>query len=187
MGNPWLHVEIVVCGCLVAKSCWTLLRPCDTVAPWAPLSMRFPWQEYWSRLPFPSPRDLTDPGIELTSPALAGGFLPLSHLGSHMLQGGLLTTFWVERNVTGPLCWNLECNFPWALWIFADTITSLWNALSFLYHCLLRDIPEPHPPQTETIPIESTASSHPGDTSWGHFCSSTYVTKPNMVLLARVQ
>ena len=34
----------------------------------------FPWQEYWSGLPFPSPEDLSDPGIKLTSPALAGGF-----------------------------------------------------------------------------------------------------------------
>ena len=37
-------------------------------------SMGFPRQEYWSRLPFPSPRDLPDPGIELISPTLAGGF-----------------------------------------------------------------------------------------------------------------
>ena len=29
-------------------------------------------QEYWSGLPFPSPGDLPDPGIEPTSPALAG-------------------------------------------------------------------------------------------------------------------
>ena len=34
----------------------------------------FPRQEYWSKLPFPSPRDLPDPGIEPMSPALAGGF-----------------------------------------------------------------------------------------------------------------
>ena len=48
-----------------------------TVAFQAPLSMRFPRQEYWSRLPFLSPGDLPDPGIEpvsLMSPALAGGF-----------------------------------------------------------------------------------------------------------------
>ena len=38
------------------------------------LLMRFPRQEHWSELPFPFPGDLTDPGIELTSPALAGGF-----------------------------------------------------------------------------------------------------------------
>ena len=49
---------------------------CDpwTVAHQAPLPLRFPRQEYWSRLPFPSPGDLLDPRIEPTSPALAGGF-----------------------------------------------------------------------------------------------------------------
>ena len=52
-----------------------------TVAPQAPLSMGFPRQEYWSRLPFPSPGDLPDPGIELTSltsPALVGEFFATS-------------------------------------------------------------------------------------------------------------
>ena len=55
-----------------------------TLAHQAPLSMGFPRQEYWSRLPFPSPRDLPEPGIEpmsLISPALAGGFLTLDHQG----------------------------------------------------------------------------------------------------------
>ena len=41
-----------------------------TVAPQAPLSMGFSRQEYWSGLPFPSPGDLPDPGIEPRSPAL---------------------------------------------------------------------------------------------------------------------
>ena len=41
-----------------------------TVAPQAPLSMGFSRQEYWSGLPFPSPGDLPDPGIEPGSPAL---------------------------------------------------------------------------------------------------------------------
>ena len=36
--------------------------------------MGFPRQEYWSGLPFLSPGHLPDPGIELTFPALAGGF-----------------------------------------------------------------------------------------------------------------
>ena len=36
----------------------------------APLSMGFPRQEYWSGLPFPSPGDLPDPGIESGSPTL---------------------------------------------------------------------------------------------------------------------
>ena len=46
------------------------------VTPWtvtrqAPLSMGFPRQKYWSGLPFPSPGDLPNPGIEPVSPALA--------------------------------------------------------------------------------------------------------------------
>ena len=43
----------------------------------APLTMEFPRQEYWGGLPFQTPGDLPDPGIEpvsLASPALAGGF-----------------------------------------------------------------------------------------------------------------
>ena len=41
-----------------------------TVAHQASLSMEFSRQESWSGLPFPSPRDLPDPGIELRSLAL---------------------------------------------------------------------------------------------------------------------
>ena len=41
-----------------------------TVTYQAPLSIGFSRQEYWSGLPFPSPRDLPDPGIEPGSPAL---------------------------------------------------------------------------------------------------------------------
>ena len=48
-----------------------------TVAHQAPLCMEFSRQDYWSRLPFPTPEDLLIPGIEpasLISPALAGRF-----------------------------------------------------------------------------------------------------------------
>ena len=47
------------------------LRPPWTVAHQVSLSMRFPRQEYWCRLPFPS-GDLPDPRIESASPVLAG-------------------------------------------------------------------------------------------------------------------
>ena len=46
----------------------------STIACQALRSMGVPRQEYWSGLPFPPPRDLPNPGIELTSPALAGRF-----------------------------------------------------------------------------------------------------------------
>ena len=52
-----------------------------TVAYQASLSIRFFRQEYWSELPFPTPGDLLDPGIEpisLSTPALAGGFFTTS-------------------------------------------------------------------------------------------------------------
>ena len=51
------------------------------------MSVEFARQEYCSGLPFPTPGDLPNPGIESQSPAsptLIGGcfFLPLSYLGS---------------------------------------------------------------------------------------------------------
>ena len=44
------------------------------VAHQVPLSVGSPSQEYWSGLPFPSPRDLPDPGIEPEILALAAQF-----------------------------------------------------------------------------------------------------------------
>ena len=54
---------ILCCCCLVAKLSLTLATPW-TIASQAPLSLRFPRQEYWSGLPFPPSGDLPDPGIE---------------------------------------------------------------------------------------------------------------------------
>jgi len=44
--------------------------------------MGFSRQEYWSGLPFPSPWDLPDPGIEPRSPALQEILYRLSYEGS---------------------------------------------------------------------------------------------------------
>ena len=60
-----VHVSVVV---IVMKSYLTLVTP-QTVARQAPLSTGFPRQEYWSGLPFPSPGNLPDLGIERASPA----------------------------------------------------------------------------------------------------------------------
>ena len=68
--------------CLVAESCLTLFVTPWTVAHQAPLSMEFSRQEYWSGLPFPSPRILLTQGW---SPCLLHwqvDALPLSHQGS---------------------------------------------------------------------------------------------------------
>ena len=47
-----------------------------TIAHQAPPSMEFSRQQYWSGVPFPSPGDLPDPGIEPRSPALRADTLP---------------------------------------------------------------------------------------------------------------
>ena len=52
-----------------------------TVAHQAPLLMGFSRQEYWSRLPFPSPGDLPNPGTEPATPTLQVDSLLLSHHG----------------------------------------------------------------------------------------------------------
>ena len=67
---------------LVAQSCPTL---CDPIAHQAPLSMRFSRQGYWSGLPFPSPGDLPNPGIEPRSPALQADSLPTELQGKPSL------------------------------------------------------------------------------------------------------
>ena len=51
--------------------------------------MGFFRQEYWSRLPFPSPGDLPDPGMEPASPALAGGFFTTELPGSPFMKYSL--------------------------------------------------------------------------------------------------
>ena len=63
----------------VAQSCPTFSDPHG--ARKAPLSMEFSRQEYWSGVPFPSPEDLPNPGIEPRSPALKADSLPSEPLG----------------------------------------------------------------------------------------------------------
>ena len=79
-----------------AQSCLTLCSPMNYSPP-SPLFMGFLRQEYWSGLPFPTPGDLPNPGIEPVSPALADGFFtPLCHLGSPCIKESL--THVVKKN-----------------------------------------------------------------------------------------
>ena len=72
------------------QSCPTLATPL-TGARQAPPSMGFSRQEYWSGLPFPSPGDLPDPGIEPRSPALQADSLPTG------VGGGVRTRKQIEQ------------------------------------------------------------------------------------------
>ena len=74
----------------VAQSCPTL---CDPMDHQAPPSMGFSRQEYWSALPFPSPGNLPNSGIEPWSPTCRQMFLPSEIPGKSIL------------------CYNYLCNF----------------------------------------------------------------------------
>ena len=76
LGHTFLYMLHTLCTpwfCVLLTRVQLFATP-GSVARQAPLSMEFPRQEYWSWLPFPSPGDLPDPGMEPRSPALAGGF-----------------------------------------------------------------------------------------------------------------
>ena len=89
-----------------------------TVAHQAPLSMGFPRQEYWSRLPFPFPGDLPSPRIKPSSPALQADSLPLSYLGS-------------QRMLI-----RMDLMFSSVLWIISVSNHSSSSLGSSLSHCL---------------------------------------------------
>ena len=72
-----------------------------TVAYQAPPSVGFSRQEYWSGLPFPSPGDLPDPGIEPGSPTLQADALlsePPGGPGSKQLEGVLKNIKKIQQN-----------------------------------------------------------------------------------------
>ena len=82
-----------LCVCVCVCVCELLSRFQLFVTPWtvvcqASLSMEFSRQEYWSGVPFPSPGDLSNPGIEPRPPVLQADSL-LSEPPGKPLLGGL--------------------------------------------------------------------------------------------------
>ena len=77
------------CVCAQLLSRVLLFASPWTTARQAPLSMKFPREEYWSGLPSPPPGDLPDPGIKptsLMSPVLAGGCFTTEPPGKPMVH-----------------------------------------------------------------------------------------------------
>ena len=75
-----IYKYIYVCVYALFATLWA-------VAPQASLSMGFPRQEYLSGLPFPSPADLPNSGIEPESTALPGGLFHRAVMGEGWDQG----------------------------------------------------------------------------------------------------
>ena len=114
---PISYLCVCVCVSVCVRACvsvcvrvlshvWLFMTP-RTIARQSPLSMEFPRQEYWSGLPFPSPGDLPNPGMELeslASPALTGRiFITSAMLAIAILisvacsRKRLSLTLWVTR------------------------------------------------------------------------------------------
>ena len=90
-----INIECVcVCVCVCVLSRVQLFTTPWTAAYQDALSMEFSRQEYWSGLPFPTPGNLSDPGIKptsLRSPELADRFFTTVPPEKILLQGLFLT------------------------------------------------------------------------------------------------
>ena len=83
-------------------SCVRLFASPWIVAYQAPQSMEFSRQEYWSGLPFPSPGDLPDLGIEPRSPALQADSLPSDPPGELPIKKKRERDILKSRDITLP-------------------------------------------------------------------------------------
>ena len=79
-----------------------------TVAYQAPPSMGFSRQEYWSGLPFPSPGDLPDPGIEPRSPTFQADALTSEPPGN-LIKGHIHAK---SLKLCLTLCSPMDCSQP---------------------------------------------------------------------------
>ena len=115
--------------------------PNSFAMPWnvahpAPLSMGFPRQEYWSGLPFPSPGDLPNPGIKLTSSALAGGFFFFFNHWTWGAQGTVVVIYMLieEENFCLHLLLGLLCTWSGSFSPFLKIILFLPPHLLFIHY-----------------------------------------------------
>ena len=116
-------------GC-VAQLCPTLCEPMTpwTIAHQAPLSMGFPRQEYWCRLPLPVPGDLPDPVIKPEFPLLQSDSLLSEPAGATHSQASIQYRYL-----------SLQWNFPYSsLWIIlsADYLGMISLHSRSIYFCL---------------------------------------------------
>ena len=82
----------------VTQSCPTLCNPMDCSLPGSSIHGILQ-QGYWSGLPFPSPGDLPDPGIESRSAALEADALTSEPPGEHPDWGFLMEVFLIWKQV----------------------------------------------------------------------------------------
>ena len=127
----FINLFLIPAACSVALVVSDSLWLPWTVARQAPLSMGISWQEYWSGLSCPPPRDLPDPRIELAPSALQADPLLLSLWGSLIPAGSDLTTGTLP--FLGPEVTPLGLYGDWqsgrsllSLWVFGRGAGGTW-------------------------------------------------------------
>ena len=80
ISNTGIKIDLIKHQCQSLSHVRHFVTPSNVVHQ-APLTMEFSRQEYWGRLPLPSPGDLPDPGIKPGSPACRKSLYHLSHQG----------------------------------------------------------------------------------------------------------
>ena len=106
----WNSCRLVHCVCVCVFSCVWLFEAQWIIAHQAPLSLGFPRQEYWSRLPFPPSGDLPDPGIQ---PCQQANSSLLSHQHTHLVD---IQIFVEQKSVWRELwAWQIIV-FKWGFW-----------------------------------------------------------------------
>ena len=146
---------------LLAQSCLTLWL--WTAAHQAPVSMGFSRQEYWSGLPFTSPGDLHNPGIELKSPALQADSLP--------------TELWAKSQ----MLWEVtnQCREPLAMGVWWS-----WCLWGLQLSCLSASSPPASPVLIEPVGNSMLPGSQSCTSS--HLPTSASPTAPSPPSASRV-
>ena len=115
--------------CSVAKLCLTLRDPMDCQGP---LSMGFPRQEYWNRLPFSPPGDLPNPGIKPVSPALVDGFFISESVGPCYLS----TQQFASANLRLPLHSSPTSSPPWQLQVCCLSFFFIYRFICVIFNSM---------------------------------------------------
>ena len=110
-------------------SCVRLFSTLWTVACQASLSMGFSRQKYWSGLPFPSPGDLPNPGMELGSPTLQAGSSPSEAPGNPFLVNMGLCVFlkWLKPCLISDFFLQSNLTLSIELWVYVPYLEIEWT------------------------------------------------------------
>ena len=113
--HNFINANVLCCAYSLSHG-WAFATPWS-VAHQAPLSMGFPWQEYWSGFPSTPPGDLPNPGIKLRSPALQAASLVAELLGKPIIANTLYNNLSIVKNTVcakscPTLCDPMDCSQP---------------------------------------------------------------------------